>query len=291
MIRMFGRIESTDDGFSQLITLHNLIPSCPDKVCEIDLTAVSWFDANMCASLGAILYPFPKDGWKIKILGMKPAIEGILQRNGFLKNFGFNRPKISDLNRTTIEYQKFDRTDSSAFTQYVERHFVGKGIPQMTKALKKEFRKSISEIFGNSIEHSQTEHGIFACGQFYPRYNRLDFSIADLGVGIMNNVNKKTGQSLNATQSIEWAMSGSNTTKSDISGGFGLKLIKDFIMHNGGKIQIVSNNGFYQYHKDSVRTKLFKEPFPGTVVNIEINTADKNKYCLTSEVVDPNKVF
>ena len=244
----------------------------------------------MCAAMGAILYTF--DGG-ITILGIKSGVEEILQKNGFLPNFGFNREKKQDIHGTTIEYQRFDGEDSKAFKEYVARHFIGKGIPNMSHALHRKFRESIAEIFENAVEHSETKHGIFACGQYFPGYRRLDFSISDLGIGIRNKVLREIGLNMSSEKAISWALEAENTTRQREDGkpgGLGLKLIKEFIRLNSGKIQIISDSGYWCYHKNEIVTEHFPSPFPGTVVNIEINTADKQSYCLASEI-DPKEIF
>lgn len=58
----------------------------------------------------------------------------------------------------------------------------------------------------------------------------------------------------------------------------------EFITLNRGRIQIVSDAGYWSLEKESVQTALLSAPFPGTVVNVEINTADRRSYALTSEV-------
>ncbi len=56
--------------------------------------------------------------------------------------------------------------------------------PRNDCSLRKKFHESIFEIFSNAVLHSQTKFGIYSCGQFYPNRNKLDFSVADLGVGM-----------------------------------------------------------------------------------------------------------
>src|SRR5215469_6934930 len=137
--------------------------------------------------------------------------------------------------------------------------------------------------------HSETKHGIFVCGQYFPRNHKLDFCIVDMGVGMRHNVVTKRGLNLSAEKAIEWAMSGNNTTKTDnIPGGLGLKLLRDFITLNEGRIQIVSDSGYWQTHKNQISLHSFTAPFPGTLVNIEINTADKCSYRLATEPAADN---
>ena len=127
--------------------------------------------------------------------------------------------------------------------------------------------------------------GIFSCGQFFPRRNSLDFSVADLGIGICRNVKENAGLDLAPEKAIIWATKGSNTTKrGQIPGGLGLKLLSEFIDLNGGRIQIVSDAGYWKRERREVSTARLNQPFPGTVVSVEINTADKQSYALASEL-------
>ena len=94
---------------------------------------------------------------------------------------------------------------------------------------------------------------------------------------------------MRAEHAIAWALEGNNTTKTgSIPGGLGLKLIRDFIKLNGGRIQIVSDAGYWETHKDGNAVLPFTAAFPGTLVNIEINTADKCAYQLASEAAPDN---
>jgi hypothetical protein len=157
-------------------------------------------------------------------------------------------------------------------------------MPAMSPGLLKQFRVSIFEIFGNAVLHSRTQQGIFSCGQFFPKRHRLDFSVADLGVGILQNV-RDNGLYLSAEAAIQWATEEKNTTKrGPVPGGIGLKVLGEFIDLNGGALHIVSDAGYWKRENRTTTTAPFNYPFPGTVVTVEINTADTNSYKLTSEL-------
>lgn len=106
----------------------------------------------------------------------------------------------------------------------------------MSQALNKRFLQSLLEIFQNAAIHSQSGPGVFICGQFYPQKQRLDFTIADAGIGIRENVRQYTGRpKMNSCDAIRWALEEGNTTKTGKQpGGLGLKLLKDFICLNKG---------------------------------------------------------
>jgi len=111
----------------------------------------------------------------------------------------------------------------------------------------------------------------------------LRFTIADLGIGIDGNIYKNLQRKLPAEVAISWAISG-RTTRRGRSGGLGLQLIQEFIKLNQGRLIIVSNSGYWELSKGKVSTGTFSRPFPGTVVTIDIDTADKTSYCLSSEI-------
>jgi hypothetical protein len=281
-IRLYD-IRSDYQSFAQLINIAEKTKKCIFDTIEIDMVNANWLDANMCAAFGAILYKVERKTNTVNLVNLQKGVETILSKNGFLSHYG--REKKLDTYGTTIEYKMFKRQEDQSFASYVEKNLVGKGIPKMSQGLRKKFFESMFEIFSNAASHSRTKMGIFSCGQFFPRMNHLDFSVTDLGVGIQQNVNEYTRQVLTAEQAINWAMEGNNTTKvGQIPGGLGLKILREFIIMNQGKIQIVSDKGYWELSDGKVYMKAFSEPFPGTTVNIEINTADTNSYCLSSEI-------
>ena len=226
------------------------------------MSGATWFDANMCAPFGALLYKTSHGLNTVKLVNLQPKVETILSKNGFLMNYGVARKK--DTFGTTIEYKRFEAKDERYFATYIGQHLVGKGMPKMSIGLQKKFRESIFEILSNAVIHAETKLGIFACGQFFPVGRRLDFSIADLGIGMRENIKKNRSLDLTPEEAIVWATEGNNTTKTGkIPGGLGLKLLRDFVTLNKGRIQIVSTPGIGSLQKGRLRlkdsTKRFRE--------------------------------
>ncbi len=86
-------------------------------------------------------------------------------------------------------------------------------------------------------------------------------------------------------------MTGTNTTKSGpVPGGLGLKLLQEFVRKNNGSIIIASGQGYWELRQNRKTLRHLELPFPGTVVNIELNTADTSAYYLTSEIKS-EKIF
>ncbi len=271
-------------GFATLVRLAAETEECLFENIEIDMHATRWFDADMCAAFGAILYRLGKNLNTVRLKNIPSRIATILSKNGFLSHYGQER--IPDRWGTTIPYHRFDVKDDRYFAGYIEKELIHRTeVPSMTLGLSKKFRESIFEIFSNAVLHSHTELGIFCCGQIFPKRHRLDFSVADLGIGMRRNIQQNTGLELSPAAAIEWATQGQNTTKrGSVPGGLGLKLLSEFIDLNGGCIQIVSDAGYWRRGQMETVAVPLSHPFPGTVVNIEINTADTNSYRLTSEL-------
>lgn len=287
LTHLLNQIQHNQDGFQHLLTFYHHVEKCFFEDINVDI--VGWFDADMCAVLGAILYKLTENANSIS-LDVKSDAKRILAKNGFLSHYG--REALPDTWGTTVPYERFDVNDDRYFGRYIVDHLMHRSeLPSMSAGVAKRFRESVFEIFSNAVIHSQTRLGIFCCGQFFPNRHRLNFIIADLGIGIRQNVNAHTGLDLSAEAAIDWATKGNNTTKrGPIPGGLGLKLLREFIKMNGGCIQIVSDRGYWR--QDSANTSMAQlpHPFPGTVVTLEINTIDTQAYTL-EDTIAPQNIF
>ena len=257
----------------------------------LDLSTTKWIEGNLCACLGALLTFYYQQG---VMLGLEEPrnrfVKQLLLRNGFLALFG--EQKQRDSQETTIAFKQHSVSSTNGFQRYITQSFsVGsRGLPQMTPLLLKHFRRSLFEIFLNACEHADTSFDVFSCGQFFPKKQRLDFCITDLGIGFRENIRRRLGRDLQPLAAIEWAVSASNTSRRNRTGGLGLKLIREFIQQNHGRIVIVSDAAYWQYHADSVITKELPNAFPGTAVIIEINTADTQQHDLPTSL-HPDEIF
>lgn len=279
-----GTIRSNCSGFDGIADIAVKTKNVLFDSIELDFSFCSFFEANMAAPLYAVVARL-RDGLNdVSITNVPARVSTILRKNRFLSVF--NQPDLLDTNQTTLPFKIFKLSAGEQFNDYLDNYMRGRGIPTMSEALTKRFRQSLFEVFLNATIHSQSGSGIFVCGQFYPQKHRMDFTIADAGVGIRENVRRYTKRpELNSCKAIQWAMAEGNTTKTgNQPGGLGLKLIKDFIQMNGGKIQVVSRFGYYEFSANGEFIQKMGNDFPGTCINIEINTEDKNSYSLKSEL-------
>lgn len=281
-----NNIDNTFRSYQNLISFYEV--NKEKYFDNIHLELNQWFSANMSAALGALLDLSTKNVNDIHFDYIAPKIELILQKNDFLTYYGKSR--AIDLNQTTIKFQKLKPTDGKYFKTYVIKELIGRNeLPYMSCPLKERIVEAIYEIFVNAQIHSKSEF-IYTCGQFFPTKDKIEFTIVDTGIGFKRKVNERFHSNLSATKAIEWAVQDKKTTKVGISGGIGLAVLSEFINLNGGKMQIVSDEGFYQHGKNGIQSKLFDGRFPGTIVNLQFCTNDTNNYSLKSEI-DINNIF
>lgn len=282
-------------GYLEFVRLYNQLKNYENIDVVIDFSNVKWFEANLCAVLGAIEALLKTKNINIKYDNMSKGINNILYRNGFIGNFQiFNRDCSSD---TVVTFQRFEPHQDNAFNEYIIRELLSKSdFPKHSELLGKKISESIFEIFENARTHGRCNF-IHTCGQYYPRKTpaRLDITIVDIGQTIHKNVNDYFASkniTFSANEAIGWAIEYGNTTKINRTGGLGLSLILEFIEKNDGVIQIISSDGMWEYNKRNTKMYSLPLPFPGTVVNIEFNFADSNFYRLKSETnLTVNDIF
>jgi hypothetical protein len=248
----------------------------------LEISIEKWFSANLCSTLGGVLDLLKEVAITIHFGHVNQRTETIFRKNDFFSHFSYNR--MQDTYDTTIRYLKLKPSDGRYFFEYITKNLLNRAeLPLLSSGLKNKISESINEIFTNAQIHSESNH-IYTCGQYFPHKHTIEFTISDVGIGIQERVNRRFNSNLTSIQAIKWATIDTHTTKRDRSGGIGLALLKEFIMQNKGKFQIVSNDGFYNLDSIGETFKHFNGGFPGTVINMQFRTDDSSSYCLTEEV-------
>ncbi|MCV9387429.1 hypothetical protein [Reichenbachiella ulvae] len=282
---MPSRIESNHTGYACLIDLYHQANTSDAKRVFFDFRRTTWFEANLCAVLGAIRELLLKNGKSFDVTNIGGSIKTILQKNKFLCDFGHFG--MHDQYNTTVSYQKFNPTADGAFMTYIKNEMLAKpDFPSHSPALGKKISESIFELYENARTHGNCDL-LHTCGQYFPQKipARLDITIVDMGITIKKNVKEYLNQPLSGVEAIVWALQYGNTTKTgNISGGLGLDIMFKFIQENNGKVQIISSDGYWESRRGAISTHIFENFFPGTIVNIEFNLSDTNSYLLKEEI-------
>ncbi|HOZ30013.1 MAG TPA: hypothetical protein PLL66_03770 [Bacteroidales bacterium] len=283
------KVCSDFDGYSFFSELDNYFNGCIKEQIALDFSKTTWFEANLCAALGALINKAENKFNQIRFVKLSSSLKDIFSRNHFLANFG--GAKIPDHNSTTIKYRKNKIIEDKLIKEFLDRELIDKpDFPKLSEPAKYEIIRSIFEIYSNAVIHGDCEY-VYSCGQFYPNKipPRIDFTIVDIGKSIKKNVNDFLNSDLTGVDAILWALADNNTTKpkaKNIPGGLGLKIICEFARLNKGKVQIVSNNGYWQQTVSGESSKSLFHAFPGTLVNLEFNLDDKSFYYLKDEPIE-----
>lgn len=82
--RINTKICSDFNGYNHLSTLNHKLKQLTSEQIQLDFSDNTWFEANLCAVLGAILYEAAQDFNDISIINLPPAQQDIFSRNHFL---------------------------------------------------------------------------------------------------------------------------------------------------------------------------------------------------------------
>lgn len=278
-----NKIDNEYSGINNLIEIHNELQKHFFENIDLNFSNTGYIAANLSAVLGAIL----DDGIdtnSYEFVSLKPKVKKILQKNNFLSFYGYER--LEDTYNTTIMYKKFKANHVQAFTEYLYDELFSKcDLPTMTKAFQKQLAGSLVEIFVNADMHGHCLY-TYTCGQYFPNNHILNFTIVNLGKTMRENLIEFTNSDLtkiSGINAINWAVKDHTTTKF-ITGGLGLANARKFIKSNKGKIQIISDDGFWQENVYGIICKEFTLRFLGTIVNFEINMDDEKNYYIEDEI-------
>lgn len=192
---------------------------------------------------------------------------------GFFEKYT-NAPLRSDraVRDTTLPIKKIDHAHSQAWMDF---HFT----PWMCIKLNvnknrlSSLKTCINEIFNNIKDHSSFNEG-FIHVQHYPRINRIDISISDIGVGIPSNIKRKYGEMPDKDAILKASQEGVTSKSHPNNMGIGLDYLSVTVASNGGRVSIHSGYGLYICRPD--RNGLDRESFqlaaryPGTLVDIQL---------------------
>lgn len=292
MALQLSNVQDSLDGFAELADLHGMMCGYNSCSLKIDMSQTNWFDANMCAVLGAIIHiSTRKNGNIVSLVGIKTEVLNALARNGFIQHYG----DYSNYYNTTVAYRRFDFREISplpgqahtalqhpiidVFREHARAEFLrNPEIAGLSAPLFLHFSRNIFEMFDNAVVHSETVDGIFSCGQYFHSKKKLRFTIVDLGIGIGASVNKHFGTALSSERAISNVVKGGITTKLstyNTSGGSGLRSLCDFVKDNKGDIRIMSEDCCWELTRDGETTRQVSPAFPGTAVSLTLNTKQK----------------
>jgi len=213
------------------------------------------------------------------------AVKTNLCQNGFAGAFNYPSPGWTG---NSIPYREDRSRDVNGIMDYLELSWLGRGWVHVSRRLRDAIVGHMWEIYNNAFEHSESEIGVFSCGQHFSTLNKLVLSVVDFGQGIPAKVRNflssdPRAEQLTAAGCLRWAFQRGTTTKpKEELGGLGLDLLKEFVRINQGKLEVYSNEGYALIDKDGERFTNRTISFEGTVFHITLR-CDENLYRFADE--------
>lgn len=178
--------------------------------------------------------------------------------------------------------------DDKAVSQTV--HILGEFIGShnlMFENAKEFLITTIGEIFSNAFNHSSENKVFFMYDiEWHNDDVYLIINVTDYGKTIVHNVQKyyqeKYGQTIEAMESIRWAMGIGNTTRLG-SGGYGLPTLVNYVSKANGELLIFSGNVIFALKGSKQNILYAKGTLSGTSISMKIPLFDTSRAFLYDE--------
>jgi anti-sigma regulatory factor (Ser/Thr protein kinase) len=277
------RINDTPRDFRALFNLWNY---CHDqKQIELNFSQCDFLKQNAVAFLGGMISYIKSNGGSVILNAdtLSPPLRANLEQNGFLRAMGV---KAFPWDGNSVPYRGDSEDDLEEISWYLREKWIGKGWLNIHPDLIDAVVSNVIEIYSNAFTHSFSPNGVHSCGQKYPQLNELKITAVDFGIGIPQSVRKylhAAPDTIPDDVALRMAFQEGFSTRPDLDlGGLGLKLLKEFIYVNKGRLDIYSHSGHAQIDGNGEQYEIIDTFFRGTVVNITINI-DQKFYYLTTE--------
>jgi hypothetical protein len=206
-------------------------------------------------------------------------IENVVSRNG-LENISSDLTGIMLQNFTALS--KRERKELKNYLQYL-----------------------LLELMNNVSDHSESPVGGYVMAQYFPTKKKIQFVVADRGVGFLDNIQLKYADVTNELDAINKALKkGITSTKPRMYGqernaGYGLYAMFEILRMTGGRFVIISNDTLVRCDKDeNIISKKLSTPWKGVVVAFEFdqsfirhNIDEFKQIYLWNEVLEEDEDF
>ncbi|MCA0042060.1 hypothetical protein [Celeribacter litoreus] len=135
---------------------------------------------------------------------------------------------------------------------------------------------SIREIFRNVFEHAEAE-SLYFCAQFWPKSQKVEFAVADFGIGIRNGLGTNPNFRFSTDkEALEYSLLPGVSGKTHLprrsnvwfNSGYGLYMTNR-LARNGGNFVIASGESAIHFTKKSKWNHATS--FPGTALRINLD--------------------
>jgi anti-sigma regulatory factor (Ser/Thr protein kinase) len=286
IISLAGYLNGDYRGFHRLFRISDLVRNSTDDI-EFAFGGCNFLAPNAVSFIGGLTVLALREGRQVFFdrTNLPDEVRSHIERNGFLDAFQLgNNRRIKD---TTVPFRVDEQEDTNAFTDYLANFWLTDDRIHIEPNLRNALVSCVIEAYINVFDHADSQVGVATCGQFFPKIKELTLTLVDFGVGIPHNVRAFLREPDKPDiDAIGWAFQAGNTTKRDKSSrGLGLKLLKNFVQKNNGKLEVYSDNGYIALDSSGEHTFNYGTKFSGTVIQITLRCDDLQHYAL-DDVLD-----
>ncbi|MFD0993778.1 ATP-binding protein [Tenacibaculum geojense] len=242
----------------------------------VDFNNVRFMETDDFVILACLIESFYITNCEVKFIGGTERFNNHLFNVKFKEYWkeGFDRTKFTlSHNRTTLCLWKISEdmiyTYSMYAKQYFERYTNNKDLIPLSS--------NMDEVFNNVFDHSRSPVTGYIITQYYPKNNKISFSVCDFGIGIPTSINNdkasKEEKPLEDWKAILKSLErGFSINSTPRNRGFGLSNILELTETSNGKLLILSNNGFVE--KSAGKMYVSGEvdfDFSGTLIKVEVD--------------------
>lgn len=246
----------------------------------VDFNHVQFMDTDDFVVLACLIESFYIKGCDISFIGGTKGFNNHLFNIKFKEYWkkGFDRNKFTlSYNKSTLCLWKISEDMIYSYSMYAREYFerFAKNKDLIPLA------SNMDEVFNNIFDHSKSPVTGYIITQYYPKNNKLSFSVCDFGIGIPTSIK----EAINVTEqdfhdwkailkSLEKGFSINSTPRNR---GFGLNNILEFTESSRGRLLIISNDGIVEKKAGQMyRAGSEGFNFSGTLIKVEVdlNTFD-----------------
>jgi hypothetical protein len=241
----------------------------------VDFNEVRFMETDDFVILACLIESFYIKNCKIYFVGGTDGFNNHLFNIKFKEYWkvGFDRGKFTlSHNSTTLCLWKISENMIYSYSMYAKEYFErftdNKDLVPLSS--------NMDEVFNNIFDHSKSPVTGYIITQYYPKNNKISFSVCDFGIGIPTSINNADVQNTEEMEdwkailkSLERGFSINSTPRNR---GFGLNNILELTESSNGKLLIISNDGIVEKESGNVyRAGNVGYDFSGTLIKVEVD--------------------
>lgn len=241
----------------------------------VDFNEVRFMETDDFVILACLIESFHINNCNVSFIGGTTGFNNHLFNIKFKEYWkeGFDRAKFTlSHNQTTLCLWKISKDMIYSYSMYARKYFErytdNKDLIPMSS--------NMDEVFNNIFDHSQSKVTGYIITQYYPKNNKISFSVCDFGIGIPTSIEnadleqKEVYEDWKAIlKSLEKGFSIKSTPRNR---GFGLNNLLELTESSNGILQIISNDGFVlKKAGEMYKAGNVDFNFRGTLIKVEID--------------------